>query len=99
ANEPAVSSPAAVSGGRSIRSLDFQRGDQGEGNVIVDLSDPSIRVDVQEQGGRIRLNFPATQLPDELRVRLDVKDFATPVDRKSTRLNSSHVKISYAVFC
>src|SRR5690606_35014905 len=46
----------------------------------VDLSDPSIRVDVQEQGGRIRLNFPATQLPDELRVRLDVKDFATPVN-------------------
>src|SRR5690554_681393 len=80
ANEPAVSSPAAVSGARSIRSLDFQRGDQGEGNVIVDLSDPSIRVDVQEQGGRIRLNFPATQLPDELRVRLDVKDFATPVN-------------------
>ena len=69
-----------MSGGRSIRSLDFQRGDQGEGNVIVDLSDPSIRVDVQEQGGRIRLNFPATQLPDELRVRLDVKDFATPVN-------------------
>lgn len=80
ANEPAVSSPAAVSGARSIRSLDFQRGDQSEGNVIVDLSDPSIRVDVQEQGGRIRLNFPATQLPDELRVRLDVKDFATPVN-------------------
>src|SRR5690554_2009170 len=80
ANEPAVSSPAAVSGARSIRSLDFQRDDQGEGNVIVDLSDPSIRVDVQEQGGRIRLNFPATQLPDELRVRLDVKDFATPVN-------------------
>ena len=80
ANEPAVSRPAAVSGARSIRSLDFQRGDQGEGNVIVDLSDPSIRVDVQEQGGRIRLNFPATQLPDELRVRLDVKAFATPVN-------------------
>lgn len=77
---PAVSSPAAASGGRGIRGLDFQRGDQGEGNVIVDLSDPSIRVDVQEQGGRVRLNFPDTSLPDELRVRLDVKDFATPVN-------------------
>ncbi|WP_442909186.1 type IV pilus secretin PilQ [Halopseudomonas sp.] len=77
-SEPAVSA-AAVSG-RAISSLDFQRGTQGEGNVIVDLTDPSIRVDVEEQGGRIRLNFPNTRLPDELRVQLDVKDFATPVN-------------------
>ncbi|UAW98718.1 type IV pilus secretin PilQ family protein [Halopseudomonas nanhaiensis] len=79
ADQPAVSS-AAASGGKAIRSLDFQRGEQGEGNVIIDLSDPSIRVDVDEQGGRVRLNFPDTRLPDELRVRLDVKDFATPVN-------------------
>ncbi|WP_093397879.1 type IV pilus secretin PilQ [Halopseudomonas xinjiangensis] len=78
ADEPAVS--AAAAGGKSIRSLDFQRGEQGEGNVIIDLSDPSIRVDVDEQAGRVRLNFPNTRLPDELRVRLDVKDFATPVN-------------------
>lgn len=81
ADQPAVAavSPAAPAG-RAVRGLDFQRGDQGEGNVIVDLSDPSIRVDVQEQGGRVRLSLPGTQLPDELRVRLDVKDFATPVN-------------------
>ena len=79
-DQPAVSSPVAASGQRAIRSLDFQRGEQGEGNVIVDLSDPSIKVDVQETGGRVRLNFPGTHLPDELRVRLDVKDFATPVN-------------------
>ena len=79
ASEPAVAAKAAVASGRAIRGLDFQRGEQGEGNVIVDLSDPSVRVDVQEQGGRVRLTFPGTRLPDELRVRLDVKDFATPV--------------------
>ncbi len=76
--EPAVMSPATS--GSAIRGLDFQRGDQGEGNVVVDLSDPSVRVDVQEQGGKIRLSFPNTQLPDALRVRLDVTDFATPVN-------------------
>jgi type IV pilus assembly protein PilQ len=76
--EPALSSPAIS--GSAIRGLDFQRGDQGEGNVVVDLSDPSVRVDVQEQGGKIRLSFPNTQLPDALRVRLDVTDFATPVN-------------------
>lgn len=78
ANEPAVS--AAPVAGKAIRSLDFQRGEQGEGNVIVDLSDPSIRVDVDEQSGRVQLRFPDTRLPDALRVRLDVKDFATPVN-------------------
>ena len=92
--QAAVSSPAAVSSGPAIRSLDFQRGEQGEGNVIVDLSDPSIRVDVQEQGGRVRLNFPNTSLPDELRVRLDVKDFATPVNFVSASASGKDTTIS-----
>jgi len=78
-DEPAVSG-AVAAGGRAISSLDFQRGTDGSGNVIVDLSDPGIKVDVEEQGGRVRLNFPNTRLPDELRVQLDVKDFATPVN-------------------
>ena len=65
--------------GRSIENIDFQRGDQGEGNVVITLSDPSVSPDIQEQGGKIRLAFPKTQLPEPLRVRLDVKDFATPV--------------------
>jgi len=65
--------------GRAIRNVDFQRGELGEGNVIIDLSDPTIAPDIQEQGGKIRVDFAKTQLPDNLRVRLDVKDFATPV--------------------
>ena len=92
--QPALSSPAAVSSGPAIRSLDFQRGEQGEGNVIIDLSDPSIRVDVQEQGGRMRLNFPDTRLPDELRVRLDVKDFATPVNFVSANTSGNDTTIT-----
>lgn len=92
AGQPAVSAPAA--GGRAITSLDFQRGEQGEGNVIIDLSDASIRVDVQEQGGRVRLNFPDTRLPDPLRVRLDVKDFATPVNFINASSTSSGASIN-----
>lgn len=68
-----------VPAGKAIRNIDFQRGEQGEGNVVIDLSDPTVSPDIQEQGGKIRLEFPRTQLPDNLRVRLDVKDFATPV--------------------
>jgi len=76
----APSRPAfAQAVGRGIRNVDFQRGPQGEGNVVIDLSDPSISPNIQEQGNKIVLTFPKTQLPDPLRVRLDVKDFATPV--------------------
>ncbi|PJI46569.1 MAG: type IV pilus secretin PilQ [Pseudomonas sp.] len=78
AAKPAQPKPY-VPAGKAIRNIDFQRGDQGEGNVVIDLSDPTVSPDIQEQGGKIRLDFPRTQLPDNLRVRLDVKDFATPV--------------------
>jgi type IV pilus assembly protein PilQ len=76
-----VSTPSsrAVAGVRSVSDIDFQRGEQGEGNIVISLSDAKISPDVQEQGGKIRIDFPKTQLPESLRVRLDVKDFATPV--------------------
>ncbi|MDX9672377.1 MULTISPECIES: type IV pilus secretin PilQ [unclassified Pseudomonas] len=64
---------------KAIRGVDFQRGTAGEGNVVIDLSDPAIAPDIQEHDGKIILSFARTQLPDRLRVRLDVKDFATPV--------------------
>lgn len=65
--------------GRAIKGIDFQRGEMGEGNVVIELSDPAVSPDIQEQGGKIRLDFAKTQLPEALRARLDVKDFATPV--------------------
>jgi len=76
-----VSTPSSrvVAGVRSVSDIDFQRGEQGEGNIVISLSDAKISPDVQEQGGKIRIDFPKTQLPESLRVRLDVKDFATPV--------------------
>ncbi|MBV2133548.1 type IV pilus secretin PilQ [Pseudomonas sp. MAP12] len=68
-----------VPAGKAIRNIDFQRGAQGEGNVVIDLSEAGLSPDIQESGGKIRLDFPRTQLPEQLRARLDVKDFATPV--------------------
>jgi len=70
--------PAAVQS-RSISNIDFRRGDDGAGNVVISLSDPSISPNIEEQGGKIRVTFAKTQLPEALRVRLDVQDFATPV--------------------
>ncbi|MBS7326392.1 MAG: type IV pilus secretin PilQ [Thiopseudomonas sp.] len=74
-----VTKPAPVMAGRAIRNIDFQRGEQGEGNVLIDLSSTAGSPDVRELGNKIELSFPKTALPDELRLRLDVKDFATPV--------------------
>lgn len=89
AARPSASVPASVAAvapkkaygpqAKAISNIDFQRGEQGEGNVVITLSDASISPDIQEQGGKIRLDFAKTDLPESLRVRLDVKDFATPV--------------------
>lgn len=80
--------------GRAINNIDFQRGEQGEGNVVIDLSDPSVSPDIQEQGGKIRVDFAKTQLPEALRVRLDVKDFATPVQFVNAASTSDKTSIT-----
>jgi type IV pilus assembly protein PilQ len=64
---------------RSVRALDFRRGTEGEGRVVVDLSDPNTAVDVHQQGQTVVVDFVGTNLPESLRKRLDVTDFGTPV--------------------
>lgn len=89
----AMTAPRPQLRGKAIRHIDFQRGPQGEGNVVIDLSETGINPDIQEQGGKIRLTFAGTQLPEELRVRLDVKDFATPVQFVNASADSSGASI------
>lgn len=79
AQAPAVVTPPKAVTQKGIRHIDFQRGEQGAGNVVIDLSDDSVTPDIEDQGGKIRLTFTKSSLPEALRVRLDVKDFATPV--------------------
>ncbi|QTT91338.1 type IV pilus secretin PilQ [Pseudomonas chlororaphis] len=85
---------AVASAGRSIRSVDFQRGEQGEGNVLIDLSDSGMSPDIQERDGKLVLTFAKARLPEPLRVRLDVKDFATPVQFVSARAESGKAIIT-----
>ncbi|MBI2754071.1 MAG: type IV pilus secretin PilQ [Betaproteobacteria bacterium] len=63
----------------AIRDVDFRRGRGGEGRVVVDLSDASTGIDIRQQGQNIVIDFLKTSLPDNLKRRLDVTDFATPV--------------------
>lgn len=93
---PAATAPAkpSVPRNRAIRGVDFQRGTEGEGNVVIDLSDPTIAPDIQEHDGKIILSFARTQLPEKLRVRLDVKDFATPVQFVNAAVTGDRAVIS-----
>ncbi|MFJ4495936.1 type IV pilus secretin PilQ [Pseudomonas atacamensis] len=94
ATAAAASARPAAQRSRAIRGVDFQRGTEGEGNVVIDLSDPTIAPDIQEHDGKIILSFARTQLPEKLRVRLDVKDFATPVQFVNAALTGDRTVIS-----
>lgn len=63
----------------SIKNIDFDRGEKGEGLVSIELSDPSISVDITQASKGVKLSFFRTALPKSLDRRLDVVDFATPV--------------------
>jgi type IV pilus assembly protein PilQ len=76
---PAPRAAAAAPGTRTIRNIDFRRGSDGAGQIVVDLNDPRTTVDVRQEGGRIVVDFQDTTLPQELMRRLDVTDFATLV--------------------
>lgn len=65
--------------GDQVRDVDFRRGNEGEGRVVVQLGNSATPVDVREEGGRIQVRFVGAKLPDNLRRRLDVTDFGTPV--------------------
>lgn len=77
---PSASTAQAVSHqGPAITNIDFRRGTTGEGRIIIALSDPNISAQMSGTGAGVRLTFKNTWLPPELRRRLDVADFATPV--------------------
>jgi len=76
-----TNSSAAVDQNNRVTSIDFQRGDKGDGQIVVNFATPNVDIDMSEIGGNIQLRMPAVELPHALRQRLDVVDFATPVQR------------------
>jgi type IV pilus assembly protein PilQ len=64
---------------RAIRTIDFRRGADGTGRVIVQLTDPRTPVNVRQEGQQIVVDFAGTVMPKNLMRRYDVMDFATPV--------------------
>lgn len=72
---------AANSVERSIRTIDFRRGADGTGRVIVQLTDPRTPVNVRQEGNQVVVDFAGTLMPKNLMRSYDVMDFATPVQK------------------
>ncbi len=69
---------------QGLREIDFRRGNDGAGRVIVSLPSTQVGVDIRQQGQSLVVEFLRSTLPDSLRRRLDVTDFGTPVKSVST---------------
>jgi type IV pilus assembly protein PilQ len=85
---------AAATGGLAVRDINFRRGTAGEGRVVVDLSSPDAGIDIRQQGGNLMIDFLHTALPEHLRRRSDVTDFATPVTSVSAQQVGDRVRLT-----
>ncbi len=78
----------------AVKDVAFRRGKEGEGRVIVELSDAGTGIDIRQQGENLVVDFLKTQLPAALRRKLDVTDFATPVVGVEAREFGDNVRMT-----
>ncbi len=76
-----------------LRDLDFRRGVDNTGRVVVDLANNQVGVDIRQQGQTLVVEFLKTSLPEGLRRRLDVTDFGTPVQTVTTTQSGDRVRM------
>jgi len=91
--QPQSAPVASTSSSNALADVDFRRGKDGEGRVIVDLGSTKAAVNLTELGGRIRLTMPDLEVRQCSRTRLDVSDFATPVTRIDTFVEDGNAVI------
>ncbi|GKS85016.1 type IV pilus secretin PilQ [Acidovorax sp. SUPP1855] len=77
-----------------LRDLDFRRGSDGAGRVIVGLANNQVGVDLRQQGKGLVVEFLKSSLPEGLRRRLDVTDFGTPVQIVTTSQQGERVRMT-----
>jgi type IV pilus assembly protein PilQ len=81
---------------RSIQGIDFRRGSDGSGRVIVKLSDPHMHINLRQVGSQIIVDFADAELPSKYMRRYNATDFGTPIsDFDVTRVgNGARIAIS-----
>lgn len=77
----------------SLNNVDFRRGKNGEGRIQVDLSDPGVGIDIHRQGTKLIVDFLKTNLPRNLQRKIDVVDFATPVQIVDTYAQGDNIRM------
>ena len=80
--------------GLAVRDINFRRGTQGEGRIVVDLSDPNTGIDIRQQGESLVVDFLKASLPEHLRRRADVTDFGTPVTAMTAQQSGDNVRLT-----
>jgi len=76
-----------------LKDLDFRRGPDNAGRVVVDLASSQVGVDIRQQGQNLVVEFLKSSLPEGLRRRLDVADFATPVQTITAQQAGDRVRL------
>lgn len=84
---------SAVGSKHALRDVMFRRGKDGEGRIVVDLSDTGTGIDIRQQGSNLIVDFIKTSVPEHLRRKLDVVDFATPVSSVETKALGDNVRM------
>ena len=79
--------------GAAIRDISFRRGSEGEGLILIDLTDGSVPVDIRRSGNGLAVELRGVELPEKLLNRRDVNDFATPVKSISSRVDGDSVRL------
>ncbi len=77
----------------ALRDVDFRRGPNGEGRIVIDLSDAATGIDIRQQGKALIVDFIKTSLPKNLERRLDVQDFGTPIVTVDTFTQGSNTRM------
>ena len=77
----------------AIKDIDFRRGADGAGRVVVELPNNQVGVDIRQQGQTLVVDFLRSTLPENLRRRLDVTDFGTPIQSVTTTQNGDRVRM------
>lgn len=89
----ASSSQSASADSNSVRDINFRRGVDGEGRIIVELSNPDTGIDIRQQGENLIVDFLKTSLPESLRRKSDVTDFATPVTQFTAQPQGTNTRL------
>ncbi len=76
-----------------LKDVDFRRGEEGSGRIVVGLPNNQVGVDIRQQGQTLVVEFMKSSLPEGMRRRLDVADFATPVQTVTTFQTGDRVRM------